>query len=226
MSFSIITNIETFIRKMNSDELDEFNVALDSYTSGRWKYYYEYDFPHWTCEELQRASMFIRIIREEHAKAERAAMAARKTEHWRSRALFPNESLCEGCASFEGQCIPDEMMPLIVTEKIHGLRVYTRDTDPCPHECLLCGFCRICQDLTNPYEYDDIEADIDTDNINYWAFGNDDLGEYGCPKVEPVRNHKVKSKPQTVATSAPVKVKTKHPVKPKSSRRPHIRTHV
>ena len=214
---------------MSLEKLDAFDEALKSYTSGSDKFYYHYDFPFWSCEEFRDAFMFISIVREEQAEAERAAEAARETEHWQAIAQYPKESLCEWCVSFEGGSIPDEMMPLtvtlMVTEKIHGLRVHTIDTDPCPHVCLLCGYCRICQDLTDPYEYDDIEEDRVTDDINYLAFGNDDLGEYGCPKVEPVRNHKVKSKPKTVSTSAPVKVKTKHPVKPKSSRRPHIRTH-
>jgi hypothetical protein len=146
------------------------------------------------------------------------ADAFRKMAYQRMQALFPEqtqfpkESLCYGCADRVGICY-SEKLSLEVTEKKHGLRVYTLYTDPCPHRCIVCETCTICQDLTDPYEYDDIEADID------------DLGEYGCPKVEPVRNHTVKSKPKTVSTSAPVKVKTKYPVKPESSRLPHIRTH-
>jgi hypothetical protein len=147
--------------------------------------------------------------------------AARETERRRQLAQFPKQSMCHGCASDVGWRF-SEIMSLVVTEQKHGLRVYDRATDACPHQCILCGDCEHCYDLTNSYD-DYVEAN--KDNADYWAFGLEDLGEYGCPKVEPVRSRKVKSKPTTVVTLTTNKVKTMHTVKPKSSRRPRIRTH-
>jgi hypothetical protein len=140
--------------------------------------------------------------------------AARETEHRRQMARRPKKILCHACSYHEYETI----CAITVTEEAHGRRVYPNDE--CPHQCTSCKCCYWCEINQNRYEH---YVEEERDNSDYWAFGNDDLGEYGCPKVEPVRNRKVKSKPKTVATSAPVKVKTKYPVKPKSYS--HIRTH-
>jgi hypothetical protein len=151
------------------------------------------------------------------------AEETRETERRRRLAWRPKQILCHDCYYYEFETI----CGITVTKEAHGPRVYPQGE--CPHQCTVCKQCEWCEP-DDFFEYKDIMREW----REYVDYGNDDLGAYGCPVVEPVRNRKVRRpKPVAVTTVTPAPVapipsnkdKDKAPRKTRATRRSHIRTH-